>query len=156
MSTEHTHGPEQSGAGPEPVNADVAFEEKDVRASTIYRYLIALAVCVLVTYGVSIYILRATVSLATHSDTPPPPVRTELGASYDDLPPEPRLQGVPGHPHDPQLDRRLKLQEDREALEESGWIDQNAGIAQIPIGDAMRILAEKGLPGASSPAEKKK
>jgi hypothetical protein len=154
MDTENIHR-EQSAPGPEPVNADVAFEERDVRPSTIYRYLLALAVCVVVTYGVCIYILRGTVGLATRSDTPPPPVRTELGPNYQELPPEPRLQGVPGHPQDPQLDRRVKLEADREALEKSGWIDQKAGIAQIPIEDAMKILTEKGLPGASAPAEKK-
>lgn len=155
MSTENVHH-DPASPGPEPVNADVAFEERDVRPSTIYRYLIALAICVVVTYGICIYVLRATVSVATHSDTPPPPIRTELGPNFSELPPEPRLQGMPGHPHDPQLDRRLKFAADREALEKSGWIDQNAGIAQIPIEDAMRILAEKGLPGASRPAEKKK
>lgn len=155
MNTEHVHR-DPSAPGPEPVNADVAFEERDVHTSTIYRYLIALAVCVVVTYGLCIYILRATVSMATSSDTPPPAVRTELGAGYQDLPPEPRLQGMPGHPRDPQLDRRMKFDADREALERSGWIDQNAGVAQIPIEDAMRILAEKGLPGASAPPEKKK
>lgn len=156
MSTEPVHGAEPTGTGPEPVNADVAFEEKDVRAATIYRYLIALAVCVALTYAVSIYILRATVGMATSSDTPPPAVRTEMGPNYQDMPPEPRLQGMVGHPHDPQLDRRLKLETDREALEKSGWIDQSAGVAQIPIEDAMKILAAKGLPGASAPAEKKK
>jgi len=156
MSTENVHGAEPTSTGPEQVNADVAFEERDVKASTIYRYLIALAVCVVLTYAVSIYILRATVSMATNSDTPPPPVRTEMGADYQDLPPEPRLQGMPGHPHDPQLDRRLKLETDRGAIEKTGWIDQNTGVAQIPIEDAMRILAEKGLPDASAPAVKKK
>jgi hypothetical protein len=155
MSTENVHH-DQAAPGPEPVNADVAFEERDVRAGAIYRYLIALAVCVLLSYGVCVYILRGTVGLATRSDTPPPPVRAELGPNYRELPPEPRLQGVPGHPQDPQLDRRVKFKSDREDLEKSGWIDQNAGVAQIPIEDAMKILAEKGLPGASAPAEKKK
>jgi hypothetical protein len=155
MSTENVHH-DQAAPGPEPVNADVAFEERDVRAGAIYRYLIALAVCVLLSYGVCVYILRGTVGLATRSDTPPPPVRAELGPNYRELPPEPRLQGVPGHPQDPQLDRRVKFKSDREDLEKSGWIDQNAGVAQIPIEDAMKILAEKGLPGASASAEKKK
>lgn len=155
MSTENVHQ-DQAAPGPEPVNADVAFEERDVQPRTIYWYLAALAICVLLTYGVCVYILRGTVGLATRSDTPPPPVRTELGSTFSELPPEPRLQGMVGHPHDPQLDRRLKFEADREALEQSGWIDQNAGVAQIPIEDAMKILAEKGLPGASAPAEKNK
>ena len=156
MSTDKIHRVQPS-SGAEPEHADVSFEERDVKAGTIYGYLIALAVAVLLTYAVCIYILKATVNVATKSDTPPPPVRTELGPNYQELPPEPRLQGIPGHPQDPQLDRRMKLETDRQANERAGWIDQSAGIAQIPVKDAMRIIAEKGLPGASTtPAEKNK
>lgn len=157
MSTEKIQGAPTGGTTAEPIHADVEFESRDVRTSNIYWYLIVLAIAVVVTYGISIYVLRGTVHVATQSDTPPPPVRGELGSGYQELPPEPRLQGIPGHPQDPQLDRREKLEADRHALEKSGWIDQSAGIAQIPIEDAMRIIAEKGLPNASAPsAEKKK
>jgi hypothetical protein len=156
MSTEKSHTP-RSHQGAEPVHADISFEERDVRVTTIYRYLGVLAVAVILTYGVCVYILRQTVHVATQADTPPPPVRTELGSSYRQLPPEPRLQGIPGHPQDPQLDRRQKLEADRQALEKTQWLDQSAGIAEIPIEDAMRIIAEKGVPGATpAPSEKKK
>ena len=77
-----------------------------------------------------------------------------MGSAYEALPPEPRLQGVPGHGSDPQADLRQKIQSDTAANEKLGWIDQNAGIAQIPVEDAMKIIAEKGLP-AVSPAAKK-
>ena len=154
MSTEETH-PAQTSA--EPVHADVSFEERDVKAGTIYHYLIALAVAVILTYGVCVYVLRETVHVATKEDTPPPPIRAEIGSKSQEVPPEPRLQGIPSHSTDPQLDRRVKLGADRAALEKTQWLDQNAGIAQIPIEDAMKIIAEKGLPGASpTPAEKKK
>ena len=82
------------------------------------------------------------------SDTAPPPSRQALGKDY---PPEPRLQGVPGHQSDPQKDLRQKLKADNAANEKLQWIDKNAGIAQIPVEDAMRIIAEKGLPGAPAP-----
>jgi hypothetical protein len=73
------------------------------------------------------------------------------------MPPEPRLQGVPGHENDPQKDLREKLKTDQDANEKLEWLDKNAGIAQIPVKDAMKIIAEKGLPAASAPpAEKKK
>ena len=73
------------------------------------------------------------------------------------MPPEPRLQGVPGHGTDPQSDLREKMREDTQANESAGWIDQANGIAQISVEDAMKIIAEKGLPAASTPpAEKKK
>jgi hypothetical protein len=143
-------------AGAEPKHADVSFEARDVQASTIYKYLIALGVAVILSYAVCVFVLRLTTSVAVQSDTPPPPVRQEMGKDFEMMPPEPRLQGVPGHDQDPQADLREKLREDVEANEKTGWIDQNAGIAQIPVKDAMKIIAEKGLPGVSAPPAEKR
>jgi hypothetical protein len=155
MSTESHNSAHNAGAVPE--HDTVAFETRDVKARTIYVYLLVLAVAVILSYLVCVFILRATTRMAAESDTPPPPVRQELGKAYLTMPPEPRLQGVPGHDTDPQYDLREKLREDTEANEKAGWIDQNSGIAQIPVEDAMKIIAEKGLPAASTPpAEKKK
>ena len=124
---------------------------------SIWHLVILLAIAVILSYVVSVFILRATTKLAVEDDTPPPPVRAEMGKDYLTMPPEPRLQGVPGHRNDPQNDLREKMLEDTEADEKAGWIDQNSGIAQIPVEDAMKIIAEKGLPAASTPlAEKKK
>lgn len=134
-----------------PVHHTVAYEEKDVQASSIYLYLLLLAAAVIVAYVASVFILRGTLSLAEKSDTPPPPVRQEMGSNYNPLPPEPRLQGVPGHLNDPQLDLRMKLQQDLQANERVGWIDKDRGIAQIPVSDAMRMIAEKGLLVAPGP-----
>jgi hypothetical protein len=155
MSTESHNSAHNAGALPE--HDTVAFETRDVKARTIYIYLGVLATAVVLSYVVCVFILRATTKLAVESDTPPPPVRAEMGKDYLTMPPEPRLQGVPGHRNDPQNDLREKVLEDAEANEKAGWIDQNSGIAQIPVEDAMKIIAEKGLPAASSPpAEKKK
>ena len=79
---------------------------------------------------------------------PPPPSRAELGVIY---PPEPRLQGMPGHMDDPQLDLRNKVAADKAANEKFAWIDQKNGVAQIPVTDAMKIIAEKGLPVVTTP-----
>jgi hypothetical protein len=155
MSTESHNSAPNSGALPE--NDAVAFETSDVQARTIYAYLAVLGAAVILSYVVSVFVLRVTTRLAAGSDTPPPPVREEMGKDYLTMPPEPRLQGVPGHGTDPQYDLREKMQEDSEADEKAGWIDQNSGVAQIPVEDAMKIIAEKGLPAASTPpAEKKK
>ena len=145
------------GADGLPENDNVAFDSRDVKARTIYIYLAALASAVILSYVVCVFVLRVTTRLAAESDTPPPPVREEMGKDYVTMPPEPRLQGVPGHGTDPQYDLREKIQEDSEADEKTGWIDQNSGVAQIPVEDAMKIIARKGLPAASTPpAEKKK
>jgi hypothetical protein len=155
MSTESHNSASNAGALPE--NDAVAFEPNDVKARTIYVYLAVLAAAVVLSYVVSVFVLRVTTRIAAESDTPPPPVREEMGKDYLTMPPEPRLQGVPGHGTDPQYDLREKMLEDSEADEKAGWIDQNSGVAQIPVEDAMKIIAQKGLPAASTPpAEKKK
>jgi hypothetical protein len=154
MSTESHNSAHNAGALPE--HDTVAFENRDVKPRTIYVYLAVLALSVVLSYVVCVFILRVTTKMAAESDTPPPPVRQEM-KNFLTMPPEPRLQGVPGHGTDPQYDLRVKIEEDTEANQKAGWIDQNSGIAQIPVEDAMKIIAEKGLPAASTPpAEKKK
>jgi len=155
MSTE----PHPTGRAPgaEPRHADVSYEPRDVQASTIYWFLFALGLATVVAAVICVFILRFTTNLAASSEAPPPPSREALGKDYRNLPPEPRLQGVPGHLNDPQKDLREKVKADSEANEELKWIDKNAGIAQIPVKDAMKIIAEKGLPAVGAPpAEKKK
>jgi hypothetical protein len=52
---------------------------------------------------------------------------------------------------------RDKLKADNEENEQTRWIDRGSGIAQIPVKEAMKIIAEKGLPAVPAPpAEKKK
>lgn len=160
MSTE-PHGKAHAPNG-EPHHADVTFEPVDVQVGTIYGYLVALGVVVALSLVACIYIFRFTANLAHESDTPPTAAMQQMTEKMSpeekhamDYPPEPRLQGVPGHETDPQEDLRQKLAEDRKANEALGWIDQSNGIAQIPVSEAMKIIAEKGLP-AMSPAEKKK
>jgi hypothetical protein len=155
MSTESYNSAHNAGALPE--HDTVTFETTDVKARTIYVYLAVLAVAVILSYVVCVFVLRVTTKVAVESDTPPPPIRRELGKEYVTLPPEPRLQGVPGHGTDPQYDLREKMRQDMQANERAGWIEQSSGIAQIPVEDAMKIIAQKGLPAASTPpAEKKK
>jgi len=154
MSTEPQKATPATGEAPR--NSDVSFEERDIQAGTIYWYLFALGLATAAALMISIFILRFTSNLAASSDAPPPPSREALGKDFRALPPEPRLQGVPGHQSDPQRDLREKLKADNAANEKLEWIDKNAGIAQIPVKDAMKIIEEKGLPTASAPPEKQK
>jgi hypothetical protein len=149
---------EPHSTGQEPRHTDVSFEERDIKASTIYGYLLALGVAVVASLLICVYILRFTLNFAASSDTPPPPSREALGKDFRALPPEPRLQGFgfPGQQADPQADLRKKNQGDAEANEKLEWIDKPGGVAQIPVRDAMKILAEKGLSGGPLPAAEKK
>ena len=56
------------------------------------------------------------------------------------LPPEPRLQVSP------QLDTRAILTNEWSILDSYGWVDRQAGIVRIPIGRALELLTERGLP----------
>jgi len=151
MSSEH-HNPEHTGDQP-PTNADVAFESSDIDTRTILAYLFYLAISVAAAFFISVYVFRFTTSLAVDSQTPPPPVRQGVAPT---MPPEPRLQGVPGHTNDAQLDLRDKREADNAANEKYGWTDQQAGIAQIPVDEAMKIIVSKGLPAVAAPAAEKK
>jgi len=64
------------------------------------------------------------------------------------LPPEPRLQTNPR-----QDLRDLRTQEEG-VLENYGWVDKNAGVVRIPIGEAMKLTVQRGLPtreGSNAP-----
>ena len=143
---------EPHNTGQEPRHTDVSFEKRDIQAGTIYGYLFALGLAVAASLLICVYILRFTAKFAASTDTPPPPSRE---AHQKELPPEPRLQGVPGHETDPQADLRKKIQEDSEANQKLEWIDKPGGIAQIPVKDAMKIVAEKGLSAPPPPALEK-
>jgi len=151
MSSEHlSHS--QTGAG-RPVHSDVSFEKTDVRTSPILKFLAYLGILVIFSYILTwgIYLGLKKYWFGTYA--PMMPSRVEMGPT---MPPEPRLQGMPGHLTDPQEDLRIKIKTDTEANEKFGWIDQKDGIAQIPVKDAMELIVEKGLPAITpQPAEKK-
>jgi 7-keto-8-aminopelargonate synthetase-like enzyme len=144
---------ESHNTGQEPRHTDVSFEQRDIQAGVIYKYLFALGGAVVVSLLICVFILRFTTAFTSTTDTPPPPSRE---THPRELPPEPRLQGVPGHQTDPQADLRQKIREDSEANEKLEWIDRSSGIVQIPVKDAMKIVVEKGLPVAPAPPVEKK
>jgi hypothetical protein len=151
MSSEH-HNTGQPG-DPPPTNADVAFESSDIDTRTILMYILYLAISVAAAFFVSVFVFRFTTTIAVDSQTPPPPVRQGVAPT---MPPEPRLQGVPGHTNDAQLDLRDKREADNAANEDYGWTDQRGGIARIPVEEAMKIIVSKGLPAVAAPAAEKK
>src|SRR5215469_8443113 len=102
MSTDPHHM--GSHAGGPPRHSDVSFEPQDVSPGRIYVFLIVLGVAVILSYAVCVFVLRITTRVAVESDTPPAPVRVRMGKNFSIMPPEPPLQGVPGHRNDPQAD----------------------------------------------------
>jgi hypothetical protein len=71
------------------------------------------------------------------------------------LPPPPRLQMMPGSPSEfktPDYDMRVMREEEEKRLTTYGWVNKEAGIARIPIDEAMKRVLEKGLPTKQPPA----
>lgn len=56
-------------------------------------------------------------------------------------PPAPRLQS------DPAADLARFRTAEQQRLESYGWVDRQKGIVHIPIGQAMREIAERGIDG---------
>lgn len=137
-----------------PRHDTVAYEARDVKVRAIYWYLVVLTIAVGFSFLICVYILRYTARFVSRWDAPVMPARAAMGPDYRVMPPEPRLQGVPGHETDPQQEHRDKIRADNEANEQYAWIDQKTGVAQIPVKEAMKIIAQKGLAAPAAPEKK--
>ncbi len=132
-----------------------AHEESDVSASGIIKFGVALTiatgvVCLLVWGLFSIFN-----SQAAKTERRAPPLYRG-----DRLPPEPRLQGMPGHQSFPSEDiREFRAQENAE-LNSYGWVIQPAGqqpgVVRIPIEEAKKLIVARGLPTPPANATQKK
>jgi hypothetical protein len=157
MSTEK-HNNDRSN-GDAPFNESVTFEPRDINAGTVAKQLIYLGLTIVIALAICIPVLKVLTGIAAENDTPMAPVRAEMSEGERErmsLPPEPRLQGVPGHTADAQQDLRDKVAADIAANESIGWVDKANGIAKIPVSEAMKIIAEKGGATSSSGAASSK
>ena len=153
MSTEHhQHGMAASGR---PVHEDVSFEPRDVRTSPILKFLFYLGIVIILSYAMTWGIYTGLKSFWAGTYQPPMPSRADMDPNAL-MPPEPMLQGMPGHLTDPQEDYRLKIKADMAANNKLGWVDQKAGIAEIPVNDAMQLIVEKGFPAITATPEGQK
>jgi hypothetical protein len=142
-----------------PEHSDVAFEGRDISISSVLWSLVYLAVTVLISLVICVYFFKYATQYVASQDTPPPMIRQQMSDKDSremSMAPEPRLQGVPGHENDAQQDLRDKNAADAKENESARWIDEKTGIAQIPVSEAMKIIAEKGLPVFPPPAPEKK
>lgn len=146
-------------SGELPVHKDVTFEGRDINVGTVVKQLIYLGITIVAALLICVPILKYLTALSAENDTPMPPVRAEMSQQARDameLPPEPRLQGVPGHESDAQQDLRDKITADTAANESYGWVDKENGVAKIPVSEAMKIIAEKNSKSSAAPAQEKK
>lgn len=104
--------------------------------------------------GIALFVVAVVIVAATHFSLSVADSRPERGSAEvsplatDQAPPEPRLQTSP-----PADMAAFRAHEDA-ILNSSGWIDEGAGVARIPIAAAKKLILERGLPveAPASPA----
>ncbi len=121
----------EHGTGP------IDYEKKDVDTEGVLHVGAAVIVVTILSAVLVLFLFNFMVDRALKADPPNPPLaRHEQGRK----PPEPRLQEMPFK------DISELRADERQLLDNPGWVDEPAGIARIPIAQAMKIVAEKGLP----------
>ncbi len=118
-------------------NVGVVHEESDVNVGAIIRYGVGLFVLAAIVHLFLWWLLGVYEGQHDRAQTQAYPM---AAGQQDRLPPTPRFQENPQH----------ELQElrakQKALLEGYGWVNKEAGVARIPIEEAMRMVVEQGLP----------
>jgi hypothetical protein len=118
-------------------NVEIVHEQTDVNVAAIIRYGIGLLVVGIVAHVFLWWLLGTYERQHERAQTQVYPL---AAGQRDRLPPLPRFQENP----------RQELQElhakQKALLEGYGWANKEAGVARIPIEDAMKMVVERGLP----------
>jgi hypothetical protein len=125
---------------------DVGFEREDLTSKPVFGFIISLVVAgVLIYYAIwgMFYFLDAFDKKNQQTRTPLVQAESntrEIQQQHIERFPEPRLE----QNERTELDGFRYTEEEK--LNSYGWVDQRAGIAHIPIDQAMQLVAQRGLP----------
>jgi hypothetical protein len=120
-----------------PDNVDVVHEESDVNVGAIIRFGIGL---LLVGAVVHVFLWWLVGTYDRQHERAQTQVYPLAAGQQDRLPPFPRLQD------NPQRELQELRAKQKALLEGYGWVNEEAGVARIPIEDAMKMVVERGLP----------
>ena len=127
----------------QPAGRPVQYEKTDVDLRAVARAGIAIAVVATVVALALIPVLRQMAASKAKADPAPAPIPH---FAADRQPPAPRLQGQPF------ADWQALKAEQAAQLDGYGWVDEAQGVVHIPIREAMRMVAERGLPARTAAA----
>jgi hypothetical protein len=120
-----------------PDNVEVVHEESDVNVGAILRFGAGLFVVAAVAHLFLWWLLGVYERQHERAQTQVYPM---AAGQQDGRPPAPRLQD------NPQQELRELRARQESLLNGYGWVDKEAGVARIPIEDAMKMVVERGLP----------
>jgi len=150
--------PEHGGGHGHPTdefhNQGVAHESTDVNIRAILSFgvivVVVSIVCAVIVWG----LFHLMVSQAAARDPKMSPLampgsvmpRTTAASPYFGNAPSPQLIT-----NEPTVLRTLR-QTEQTGLHAYGWVDQKAGVARVPIDQAKKLIAERGLPSRAAGA----
>jgi hypothetical protein len=137
----HSHGHDHGEDGLH--DPGIAHEHGDIDFGTVLKFggglFMTVVVCAVIVWGV----FRLFEREAAARDPQVSPVARPEGQ----LPPGPRLE----------TNERAALAkfrtEQEKALDGYGWVNQQGGVARIPIAEAKKLLVQRGLPTRSDAAD---
>jgi hypothetical protein len=140
---------EQNKSDQEIEHPDTHYERKDLSPHAVLLFLVGLAVVSVVIY----FILWGFYGYLNAFREQKRRLPTPLETVHDNMNteqviqrfPEPRLQPNPA------ADLNKFRAQEEQILNTYGWVDQQAGVAHIPIERAMDIIAARGLPVRQAP-----
>ena len=122
--------------GDAPRNPEIAWETSDIKAAAILKFAVYLLLTTLLVLFLMFKLYQGFARYEASQQPPPPIMQTDSQRR----PPLPQLQELPT------LDITQLRASENATLASYGWVDQQAGIVRIPISEAIRVIAERGLP----------
>jgi hypothetical protein len=118
------------------------------RSDASVRGLLVFALALAVTVALSVVAMYGLFNVFGKTQSLGPPASPFESPDVRVLPPAPKLQPQP------RVDLRDYREQQQQALDSYGWVDQHNGVVRIPIARAMDLLLERGLPArpAGAPA----
>ncbi|MGI8469300.1 MAG: hypothetical protein ACR2N3_12695 [Pyrinomonadaceae bacterium] len=126
------------------INADVSFERKDANARAL-AWIGAGIVVTAILLELFLYLFYQGIKNAA-APSPQLPALSVV-REQQNAPTEPQLQV------NPVADMKQFREQENEKLNNYGWVNREQGVVRIPIEQAMKLIVEKGLPGAKTNAE---
>ena len=116
-------------------NEDVAHEHSDINVRAILMFLVGLAGVTALAAAAMWGVFVVLENQAADND----PQLSPLSQPAGQQPPEPRLQT-----NEPAALDEVRSAEQK-TLQGYGWVDQPAGVARVPIGEAKKLLLQRGV-----------
>lgn len=130
-------------------NPGTGFEKQDLGSRPIYGFLVSLVIIGVLVYFTVWGIFHVLDTYFTKHENPPSPLVQQQASTPTRAVPEGYPEKVFPEPC-LETNERGEINDFRlgeeQTLNSYGWVDQNAGVVHIPIAEAMKLVAQRGLP----------